>query len=348
MKRLILILISTLLAISTIGCSTSSENVEVEKPKPVKVMALENETYSVSLDYLGNVVAKETKKYSFKLPGKIAGILINEGDEISRGDVLAVLDTKNTTLAVEASHNTLKKAQSGFDFTNSTYKRIEALFEIGAIPRQEFDQSKMKLDLAEADLHNAQVDYQNKLNMLEDCKIISDVDGYVIKILNEESEMTAAGYPVIVVRSKEQTVKVGFSIEDVERIKLDMPVEVTVNERTSKGCVTNIAQVPDLQTRTFDVKITLEDNLFPLGAFASVSIEIGKEEGILIPITSVLSNGEDYVYIVDADNRVEKRPVLLGKIRGNTVIVTDLSPNERLVIEGMKKLKHGDLVKITD
>ncbi len=346
MKKLTLLLIILLLIIFSTGCSSNSEDVEVEDPKPVKILELKNEIYPVTLDYLGNVTAKETKNYSFKLPGKIADIFFIEGQEIFPGDLLAMLDTKDIALSVEASHNTLQKAQSSFDFTQDAYIRMKALWEAEALSLQDLEQTEMKLDLAEADLHNARVDYENKLNMLGDCQIISDMEGYIVQVLYEESEMTSAGYPVIIVRSKEEIVQAGFSLEDVEKIELGMPVEVTVNERKAPGQITAIPQVPDPQTRTFAVEITLEDDIFPLGAFASISLEIAQEEGILIPISSIMSTGEDYVYLVDSNNHIEKRPVQLGKIRGNKVIVSGLSPRGKLVIAGMKKIKHGDSVKI--
>ncbi|MEW6623755.1 MAG: efflux RND transporter periplasmic adaptor subunit [Bacillota bacterium] len=345
LNKLVVILILIMLVIT--GCAGVPEGEKEVQPKPVKVLVLEEETYPIVLEYIGNVAAKEVIHYSFKLPGKIARIYVEEGMMVKKDQLLAALDTEDISLAIKASENNLEKAQNYFDHLTDTYNRVQRLYDEGAVTKQELEEIILKLTTAELDLRNAGVDYDNKLKLLGDSQIVSDMDGYVLKVLSKESEIVGSGYPVIVIRGIEQVVTIGVSSQDALKISKGMAAQVIVDAQKTRGTVTDLAHVPDEQTRTYKAEIEIE-NSFPLGAFASAEIEIGEDAGILIPITAVMTKGNDYVYIVDAHDRVEKRPITIKDIRGERVSVEGVGVGEKLVIEGMRQLEDGDLVRVIE
>lgn len=349
MKRSIAILLVLCMSVLVSGCGKESKEA-ISQVKSVKVIEVNEEIYPVIHDYTGTIDSKELKKYSFKIPGKVGRINVKEGQAVKKGEILAQLDTKDLDFALEAAQNTLIKAQNGYDYTNSLFERVEALHEVGGVSKQGYDNAKLELDLRKADLDNAQVNYNNKMSMLQqDARIVADVDGYVVDTIFEESEVVGAGYPVVAIRTGEQIVNVGLSQEDVRKVKMGLSAKIVIDDETVDGEVSNIEQVPDLQSRTYNVEISLPEKIakdkFYLGAIADVSLKLGEEKGIMIPITSIMSNGQDYVYVVEEEKAV-KQKVELGNIIENKVEVKGLSSGNKLVIEGMKNLEDGYAVSI--
>lgn len=265
----------------------------------------------------------------------------------------------------------VKKAWDAYDYACKTQDRIRTLYEAGAVSRNDFERAELEFNIRSAELSQskeaynqvkrgareedktalfgqlkmAQADVGVQERLLEDAAIKSDIDGYVVDILNKEGEFTGAGMPVVVIRKEDEVVNVGVSQEDMHKIGYGTRANIKVNDTATEGQVTSISQVPDSQTRTYNVEISLNESRFDLGAIANVGIITGVEKGIWIPITSVMSSGGDYVYIV-TDDVVERRRITIISIRGSSVMVEGISSGEKLVIEGMEKIKDKDKVSI--
>jgi multidrug efflux pump subunit AcrA (membrane-fusion protein) len=265
----------------------------------------------------------------------------------------------------------VKKAQDSYSFTKDNYEKFEKLFQQGAISQNELDQIKLELDIRESDLKaakeiekqakngardedkaaakgqwkQAQADYDYKASLMEDATIKSDSSGYVVDVLYEEGELVAAGYPVLVIRNDNQVVKVGISSKDFEKVTIGTKAKISTERKVIEGEVTNIGQTPDSQTRTYPIEIALPEQTLPLGSVIKLELIIGEESGVWIPITAVMANGEDYVYVV-SDEKASLRKITLGAVNGSYVKVEGIENNDQLVIEGMQRLKDQDLISI--
>lgn len=327
------------------GCAAERTATLPAGVKPVKVMEVTEETFPVQMEYIGTVQAKELKKYSLELSGKIGDVLVTEGQEIKKGQELVRLDAREIELAVEAASNNREKARRAYQFARDHFERMQALLAAGAVSRQETDQAKLELDLNEASYHNARLDFENKNNLLGNTVIKADMDGYAAAVSVKEGEVAAAGYPVVVVRSSEMTVRVGVTQQDFGKIAPGMAAQVSIEGQESAGKVVKINQVPDIQTKTYQIEISMDHDNAPLGATARVVLESGEEKGVFIPITSILKSDRDYVFII-TDERAVKKSITLGKTRGSGVVAQGLSAGDQLVVEGMKKLEDGDRVTV--
>jgi len=265
----------------------------------------------------------------------------------------------------------VKKAQDSYNFAKDNYEKCQKLFAEGAISQSELDKVKLELDIRESDLkaakesekqakngarnedkaaakgqlEQAQADYNYKMSLMEDATIKSDSSGYVVEVLYEEGELVASGYPVLVVRNDSQVVKVGVSSKDFKKIAIGTKAKIKTDGRSIEGEVTNIGQTPDSQTRTYPIEIALSEKTLPLGLIVKLEFVIGEESGVWIPISAVMANGEDYVYVVK-DEKAVRRKVTLGEVSGDYVKVQGLGKDEQLVIAGMQRLKDQDQIAI--
>ncbi|MGE5630433.1 MAG: efflux RND transporter periplasmic adaptor subunit [Caulobacteraceae bacterium] len=309
-------------------------------------------------------------------------IELDEGDlkhslEASEGQMKAAASTYDkavngaTSEELRTAELNVKKAQDSYDFVLSNYKKVEALYNSGAASKLDLDKAKLEADIGESELkqatellnqtkkgaraedkeallhqtEQAKADYEYKKSLLQDAVMTSDSEGYIVDILYKKGELVQAGYPAVVVRNAGLVVNVGLSGKDFSKVMLGTKAKVSVGGKTVGGTVTNISQVPDAQTRTYNIEITLEENSLNLGAVAKVDIVAGNESGIWIPLTSMLSDGTDYVYLA-RDNIAEKREIAIEGITGSKAKVTGLKPKEQLVVEGMKRLRAGDVISV--
>lgn len=261
----------------------------------------------------------------------------------------------------------VQKAQDAYDYAKDNYDKLAQLNESGVISQSELDQVKLQVNISETELDQAQEVYNQAVNgtrsediktlsaqvdqaranlglknqMLSDADLISNVDGNVIEVLYEEGELVSAGYPVVVVGSNQKLVSVGVTDEDLNELSIGTKVKIGSNSQMSEGEITYISTVPDTQTRTYNVEISLQGSSFIVGAIADVEFIIGKEKGIWIPITSITSEGKDIVYI-EKDGVAVKTNVTIEDTKGTFVKVQGLNENDKLIIEGFNRLKDGD------
>jgi RND family efflux transporter MFP subunit len=325
--------------------TTACFNEEPPEPAhPVQVMEIAPQDREVRLPYIGTTGSEAIKKYAFKMPGKVEKIFIQKGDRIAQGQALAKLDERDINLAVEASEIGAKQARSALNEAAALLQKMRALRKAGAISQVDFDKVKLQFETAKAMNAQAALGAKSQSNNREGATMTSEVNGYVVDVLVKEGEVVAAGYPVIVVRNEVQVVNAGVSQRDIKRLMIGTKAKVRVDEAQGEGTVTNISQVPDKLSRTYNVEVSLTGPLsekeFYIGSIAKVEFDVGLAEAIWVPIRALLTDGMDYVFVADGDRAVRKN-VLLGSVDGDHVQVDGLKNGDRLVTAGMKNLKEG-------
>lgn len=316
-----------------------------ETIKPVRVMKVSADITPVVLEYTGIVAPGDVRQMSFKSSGRIAGIYVEEGQWVKKGDMLAALDTKELLHAKEDTVQELKSALNALEFCQSECQRMEALYREGAVSFRDLEKARLDRDLQQAAGIRAEVNMKNIQSRIEDAVLAAEMDAFVTDVSAKEGEMAAAGYPVVIIRSGDLVVNAGLSEVDAIKVKPGTPVRVKVGDREVFGQADFIDPVPDEATRTYNAKVVLRECPFNIGAVVKLEILLGEEEGIWIPVTSVMVDGEDYIYIVENDRVVRKRVDISGS-RSSRVRVSGLNPGDILVIEGHKNLKDGDRVSI--
>ena len=264
----------------------------------------------------------------------------------------------------------VKNAEDNYNYYKDLHDKNVSLYQMQAVTKQQVNDVKIKLDgseselnaaketlkqlqngtreedkqAAQAQLNTAKVNYDSKVNLVQDASLIADVDGYVVDVLCKEGEMQSAGYPVVLIRSENQVVTVGLSDEDVKKIQLGTKAQVKIDDATNDGEIMNIVQMADTKSGTYSAEIKLlnpiDNSKFYIGQCAKVYINEGEKNGIWIPITSILNDGQDYVYVVE-DGHAVKKNITLGQTNENQVCVEGLKSGDNLVNEGMKNIKAG-------
>ena len=358
MNRKIYILILLTFALLTTGCN-KVEQIVIENEKLVQVEEVTQSSKKETINYFGFIEPSEIKSFSLKNSGKINNINIAIGDTIAINNLLLTLDTYEYNLFVKASNEQinlaileLSKAKKSFDFYEKLYNDTLSLYKNNAVSKQKLDEIKLTYDInndqyeqANKNYNQAKIDLDFKSNSVSDSSLISDMNGVVVDVLKKEGEIYAAGYPVILVRSNENIVKIGVSEKDIKRLQIGMDANIEIDDEFFKGTIKKISLMPDKFSRTYSVEISLENDNFIIGESCNIAIELNTITGIWIPIIDIKNDGEDYVCTVK-DNRAVRTNIYLHEINGSYVRVTNLDIGDLIITTGTNSLSEGQKVKI--
>lgn len=360
-KSLVLISLCTLLAVGTTGCTTAKAAEPKGPVRSIAVMEVQVESKPITQHYIGVVDAKDQIEYSFKSSGRLSEIYVEDGQVVKQGDPIAKLDIQDLSFQYEAAQATYSAAQLNItkaleakDYDRNLLKSMTALYQAGSVSKDKLDQVTVKAEVSKAthdqaitQLSAAKADLNYKKALLEDTNIYAQASGSIIKTLYEAGELVPQGYPVAVQRSSVQVIKVGLPQKNLKDVTVGSTVHIQVDDQLTKGQVTRIDEAPDKATRTYMAEITVKDQKFHLGSIAEADIEVGQENGMWIPISALLSEGEDFVFVTDGQ-RAYKRTVTPLDTSGVLVNVEGLKTGERIVTSGMNNLSDGIQVKIEE
>lgn len=183
---------------------------------------------------------------------------------------------------------------------------------------------------------------------VDQTRLLSQIEGTVVAIVQSEGELATPLVPTVVVASNEKVAVFGLSQSNVNRVLKDMIATIESDEETFEGFVSDVSLLPDEVSRTYEAKVNvgIKDTL-NIGETVSVIINLQETEGIWIDLSILKNDGEDYVFIVE-DNRVSKKVVERLAMQNNLVLVSNLEKNDRVIIEGYQRVKVGDKVNIIE
>lgn len=274
-----------------------------------------------------------------------------EAANIAKADYdQAVIDYGEDSVEANLAYNTYLAREAEATEAESDYQLAK---DAGVSSDVEIAQAR--LDAAEANVDSAEAQVTISQNNLDSAKenlesniLRSGIDGTVVKVVSNVGDIGSPLAPSVIVASHEMVVHIGISQGTVNDIKSKQKAEITVNEETLIGSVLDVAKLPDSNSRTYLARIQFNNaQKLNIGETASVAIDVGKREGIWLNLSTILNDGEDFVYIVQND-RVVKRRIEILSINNNLVLVTGLNVHDYLVVEGGRFLSVGSEVNITE
>jgi RND family efflux transporter MFP subunit len=321
----------------------------------VKVLTVAPSGLQASLEFAGEVRAQTESALGFRVGGKLTQRQAELGQRVKVGQVLAQLDPKDYQLAADAARAQLAAAATNRDLASADYKRYKELKEQNFISGAQLEQRDSAYKAAQAQVQQAQAQLSSQGNQAAYTRLVSDVAGVVTAIAAEPGQVVAAGSPVVrVARDGARDVVFVVPEDRVAAVTLGSAVEVRVwaSKTTLEGKVREVAASADPMTRTFQVKVAIDEKTAPaLGTTVSVLPKALSHAGtpVLKLPTSALkqeANGRTAVWLVDPSTMTLKsQPVVVATADGNlTVIASGLQPGMQVVAAGVYVLYEGQKI----
>ncbi len=316
-----------------------------------------------SLDASGYVVARRKATLSAKIMGKIAEVNFEEGMKVKAGDIVARLDNSDFQAALHQAQAQARMARSTMDNTAPIYNRYRIAREQGAVSadavenqRLAYDNARTAYDAAVATVAMAQSNLNNTL-------VRAPFSGVVTVKVAQVGEVVAPQ------ASGGGDTRTGIlTIVDMDSLEVQVDVSENYIERVQIGgdAVIHLDAFPDWDIPTADqskgtvavrVKIKSKDPRILPNMAARVGFMTAPEKGtavqavsrVTVPVGAVIANGKTgSVFVLGADNKIEKREVALGlKTTQSITVLSGISAGDRLASDNLDKLHDGDHIRIS-
>ncbi len=318
------------------------EGAKEKAPVPVTTAEVVLAPISSYITSTANLVAEHEVKVLAEADGRVAALLVEEGDAVRKGEPLVQL-VRGDAEIVEA------KARVRADNARVAWNRAKEMFEKGLISQGDYDKSLMERQVAEAE-------YDEAAWRLSKTTVRAPFDGIISLRTVDQGQHVRPGDALFTLTDFDPLVALIY-LPEKDVIALDEGREVRLTLRAAeairfRGRIRQISPVVDTATGT--VKVTVEaidapDAVRP-GAFVSVDIVKTTREGatVLPRVAVVRELQESHVFVAEG-GIAKRRPVTLGIEEGDRVeVLTGVRAGDDVIVAGQGGLKDGSPVKIMD
>ncbi|VBB08270.1 rnd efflux pump membrane fusion protein [Lucifera butyrica] len=360
---------------------TTVDVLTVKRGNLIKNISLTGQTVpksqvDIAAKYLGKVVAVKVDLGQSVSEGQI--LIVQDTKDIDNSIQQnqaayqqAAADAVTTEVSVNANYS---KAQADYQRALDSYQRYKMLYAAGGISKEQLDTNSQQLTAAKTALDilanqmnsgtaasvtsaqaaaaKAQYSVNAMQTQRDDLILRAPCSGVIGYRQVEVGSMVTAGQKLLsIVDNSEIYVDCQVAPEDLPALKAGMNVEVQLDAlgKTLPGKVIYISPASDSQTQTFSLRIAL-DNPGPEvkgGIFAQANIaSVLRKNTLAVPKEAVLEkSGETYVYVIDSQNKVEKRVVQVG-VSGdqNVEILSGLTEGEQIAVSNLSRLASGMVI----
>lgn len=323
--------------------SSSGADTLNKKSTVVDVLQIEEKAFVHYIGVQGKIDSDNNVMLSAKTPGTITSVFVNEGDQVSKGQVLAQIDD-------DIIRSNKAELQSSLDLATTLFERQKNLWEQNIGTEIQYLQAKNNKESLERRM--ASLNEQLQLT-----KIIAPFSGIVDEVIIKKGEVAAPGMPAIrIINPSDYKIVAEVAESYINKIKKGnkVKIDLPILKRTVESRITNVSKIIDPTNRTFKIEVELADSLnkyVKSNMIVFIHIEdYRKNEAIVIPVNAVqFSNEEeDYVFIAQ-NNRAIKKTVKTGNTYNNNVEILDgLEAGEKIVVAGHRNLVDNQSISYTE
>jgi membrane fusion protein, multidrug efflux system len=301
-----------------------------------------------------------------RVEGFLEGLHFQEGGEVKKGDLLYTLESQPFEEKVAARMSGVAEEKTMLAKTKGDLDRIKPLAEINAVSKSDLDEAVAAYEARTSSLEAAKATLRAAKIELGYTKIYSPIDGIIGKTKAKVGDFVGRDPNPVILNTVSQVdiILVTFFITETQYLEVARHLAAADTDRADNG-EANLELIlidgstykhkgkPDFVDREVDAttgamliqaSFPNPEKLLRPGQFARIRAEARiVKDGILIPQRCVMElQGLHNVYVVDASNKAETREITVGTKVGSNWLITDgLKPGERVVYEGLQKVRDG-------
>ncbi|ORE97312.1 efflux RND transporter periplasmic adaptor subunit [Aurantimonas sp. 22II-16-19i] len=339
------------------GCSESEEDEAAPvTPRPVRSIVL-SPTDPQALGYSGTIQPRFETSLAFRTMGRMISRSVDVGSQVEAGQTLAAIDAETLNADLRSARAQLVNAELQARTAIASAERTAELFRERTVAQSELDDARESRSAAEADLVSAKAQVAKAEDALSYAVLTAPFDGVITERDADVGQVVSTGTTVMkLARTDLREAVVDIPGAEVGGISVGSPFEVVLQVAptlTAEGKVREIAPQADALTRTFRVRILLDNppEAFRLGALvAAIPAERADQPILLLPPSAILEeDGKSFVWIVDREaETVHLKEVQTERDAGGRIILlSGAEPGAILVTAGVHSLKEGQKVSLS-
>ncbi|PIE63857.1 MAG: hypothetical protein CSA26_10915 [Desulfobacterales bacterium] len=325
---------------SQLEAAKQEEHVEQKKLINTVLLELHPRTVQDVIHLPGSVEAWFQLALLSKISGAVTEVVVEEGDSVKAGDVIARIEEDDYRIALAA-------AKAAYTQAKSDFARNQTMLRKKVIPPASLEASKTTLLRAKADLEKAELN-------LKRCKIITPIDSVVRRLNAKVGGYLGVGDPVGELLQLDQVKGVvGIPESDVDAVRKIDQVQITISALDNRQCMGKahfLSPAPETTAYLYRFELALdnpEHRILPGMFLRAHIVKETIENALMVPLYAIISRGgNQYVCVVKGDT-VRMQQVELGIIEQWEVQVTrGVAPGDTIVIEGHRDVDDGQQVNV--
>ncbi|ACJ28261.1 HlyD family secretion protein [Shewanella piezotolerans WP3] len=350
-------LIASIVAVSFLTACQDAPVAVLDTPSYQSVSSSElvaESSYPYSQEFSGTIRAGNTTGVGFELAGKINALLVDSGDTVAKGQLLAQLDTRLLQAEKRELNASLAQNKADLDLATATLNRSLKLKKQGYASEQQLDELKGQLSSLQAAKSRLIASLQANQLKIQKSDLLAPFNGSISKRRHNLGEVIGLGSPVFtLVQHNNVQAYIGVPVAVSNNLSSGKTVNLRVRDKFYQGIIAGIGAELDPVTRTVELRVTLPKDAEVInGELSYFSYQHDIETaGYWVPISALTDGvrGLWNIYVITQDSqqrdRVERRDVeIIYTSKDKAFINGAISANETYVDQGLHKLVAGQIV----
>jgi multidrug efflux system membrane fusion protein len=334
-------------------------------PMRVTVATVAPRKVRVWSEFSGRLRAVDSAEIRPEVGGRITSVRFEDGQAVTAGDILFVIDPRPYEAAVARAQAALASARSTDAFAKADLERAAALLRTQAVAQRVYDERANASRVADADIDAAAAQLKQAELDLEHAYVRAPISGRASRaeITLGNLVQPGPGAPLLTTIVSNQSIYADFEVDEqtfVESVRgygnaregeRQIPVLLSMQEdaqRVYRGNIYSFDNRIDLSSGTIRARAKFDnaDGMLVPGMFVSIKLADGPErDELLVPDRAIgFDQSKQFVYVVGAGNKVVYREVELGKqVGAQRIALSGLQPGDRVIVDGVQHVRP-DLV----
>jgi HlyD family secretion protein len=352
--RAIVLLFSLLSVAALSGCGSTNETAEQGEAAGLRVTVepVTERTWEDAVVLRGVMESARPVRVTPEFDGAVVThILVDVGETVTRGQALVGIDDDALEVAVHEARAARRAAEAAEAASETAYQRVKQVELVGGSSAQAVDDARARRDDARQQRLRAAAAERASILRRDGSGLVSPADGVVLtRSVEVGDRLGGTATPAFEIG---ETLAAQFtanaSLEQVHALTSGQPAEVvaTSSPGAVRGTVLDVAPGYGLSRVSSRVRIRLSGEGFPPGASAKATVATGRRSGLVVPASALVFRDQPFVWTVDAQRRVSRRPVVLGgRAPGGLVVLAGLAAGESIVRDAGPLLVEGERVRL--
>ena len=351
----------------TLGTAGCKKEAPAALPPPVvQVAEVRATNATMTTEIIGQLDSPQNVEVRARVEAFVEKVLFTEGTEVKAGAPLFLLDKKPFEERLAAANGLLAEAKAQLNKYEKDVARLKPLAAKKAIPQQDLDNAEASVEVGKASVLSAQARMESMQLDVGYCDVRAPIDGLIGAKQVSIGELVGKGEPTLLATmsmlnpiwfycaiSEVQYLKAESEVRRTGRQVSQLPVTLILangSVHPAQGKFVFIDRAVDIKTGTLRVRAEFPntDKLLRGGMFGRIRVDLGvRADSILVPERAIAEmQGRNFAWVIGPENKASQRAVKLGETIGGNVLVLDgLKAGDRIVIEGLQKVREGAVVK---
>jgi membrane fusion protein (multidrug efflux system) len=364
------ILAAACILLGAVGCK-SKQKAAAPPPPTVEVTTVTKADVPIYHEWIGSLDGLVNAQIRAQVTGYLVKQNYREGDPIKKGDLLFEIDPRPFKAALDRSKGLLAQAEARLGKTELDVKRYGPLVKDRAISQEEYDDAIQANLEAKAAVESAKAQVEQDQLNFDFTKILSPIDGIASIAKAQLGDLVGPATGELTTVSTIDPIKAYYNVTEqayinftrlfntesnrYERLR-QLEIDLVLADGTvypEKGIIYAVDRQIGQTTGALRIEAHFPNPAYSLrpGQFARIRIKFDlKHDSLLVPQRAVSElQGNFQVAVVGDDNKVHIQPVRVGDRSGSLWAIEEgLQPGQRVVVEGLQKVREGTLVNTTN